>query len=47
MIKSKSYISLYTATVPDAVSFKVTPTIKWNKVEGATGYTVYKAVKCR
>lgn len=45
-IKSKSYASLYTATVPNAVDFKVTSgkkkvTIKWNKVEGATGYTVY------
>ena len=45
-VNSKSYTSLYTATNPNAVSFKVTPgkkkaTIKWNKVKGATGYTVY------
>lgn len=45
-IVSKSYTSLYAATAPKAVNFKVTPgkkkaTIKWTKVKGATGYTVY------
>lgn len=49
-ITSKSYTSLYTATAPNKVSFKVTPgrkkaTIKWNKVKGATGYTVYYKTK--
>lgn len=44
-IYCKSFTSLYTATAPDAVNFKVTPgkkkaTLKWNKVKGATGYTV-------
>ncbi|MCI8326379.1 MAG: hypothetical protein HFI37_01220 [Lachnospiraceae bacterium] len=45
-VNSKSYTSLYTATKPNAVRFKVTAgrkkaTVKWNKVKGATGYTVY------
>lgn len=45
-ISSKSYASVYTATAPNAVNFKVTPgkkkaTLKWSKVKGATGYTVY------
>lgn len=45
-LTSQSYASLYTATAPSAVSFKVTSgkrkaTIKWKKVKGATGYTVY------
>lgn len=43
---SKSYASIYTATAPNAVSFRVTPgkkkaTIKWTKVKGATSYTVF------
>ncbi len=45
-ISSNSYASVYTATAPNAVNFKVTPgkkkaTLKWSKVKGATGYTVY------
>lgn len=45
-ISSKSYASVYTATAPNAVNFKVTSgkkkaTLKWSKVKGATGYTVY------
>lgn len=45
-ILSKSYVSVYTATAPNAVNFKVTPgkkkaALKWSKVKGATGYTVY------
>lgn len=43
---SSSYTSLYTATRPASVNFKVTAgknraTLKWNKVTGATGYKVY------
>ena len=43
---SEAYASAYAATAPSAVNFKVTPgkrkaTLKWNKVKGATGYTVY------
>ncbi len=45
-VLSKSYVSVYTATAPNAVNFKVTPgkkkaALKWSKVKGATGYTVY------
>lgn len=45
-VLSKSYASLYTATKPAAVKLKVTAgrgkaTLKWNKVTGASGYTVY------
>lgn len=45
-ITSKSYASIYTATAPNAVNFRVTPgkkkaTIKWSKVKGATSYTVF------
>lgn len=43
---SKSYTSVYTATKPKEVKFHVTSgkkkaVIKWNKVKGADGYTVY------
>lgn len=43
---SKSYTSVYTATNPKKVNFRVTPgkkkaVIKWDKVKGADGYTVY------
>ncbi len=43
---SKSYASLYAATKPATVNFKVNAgykkaTLKWNKVKGATGYKVY------
>lgn len=49
---SKSYTSVYTATAPSAVKFTVKPgknkaTIKWNKVKGATGYTVYYKTKAK
>lgn len=49
-IVSKSYSSLYAATAPKAVNFKVTPgkkkaTVTWTKVKGATGYTVYYKTK--
>ncbi len=49
---SKSYTSLYTSTAPNAVDFKVKPgkkkaTVKWTKVKGATGYTVYYKVKAK
>ncbi len=45
-VLSKSYVSVYTATAPNAVNFKVTSgkkkaALKWSKVKGATGYTVY------
>lgn len=45
-ISSKSYTSLYVSTKPQAVQFKVIAqkkkaVLKWNKVKGATGYTVY------
>lgn len=45
-VESKSYASIYVATAPKAVSFKMTggkkkATIKWSKVKGATGYRVY------
>lgn len=44
-VTSKSYASLYTATLPSAVKFNVTTgkrqaTVKWSKVKGATGYEV-------
>ena len=43
---SKSYTSVYTATKPKKVNFRVTSgnkkaIIKWDKVKGADGYTVY------
>lgn len=43
---SKSYTSVYTATNPKKVNFRVTSgkkkaVIKWDKVKGADGYTVY------
>lgn len=43
---SKSYTSVYTATKPKKVNFRVTSgnkkaVIKWDKVKGADGYTVY------
>ncbi|MEZ3422510.1 MAG: fibronectin type III domain-containing protein [Lachnospiraceae bacterium] len=43
---SKSYTSVYTATKPKKVNFHVTSgnkkaVIKWDKVKGADGYTVY------
>lgn len=49
-VTSKSYKSIYTATAPSAVSFKVTAgkkkvTIKWTKQKGVTGYTVYYKAK--
>lgn len=49
-VVSKSYSSLYAATAPKAVNFKATPgkkkvTLKWTKVKGATGYTVYYKTK--
>ena len=42
---SKSYVSLYTATAPNAVKLSAAPgkkkvTLKWKKVTGATGYVV-------
>lgn len=45
-VLSETYASVYTATAPNAVNFKVTPgkrkaALKWNKVKGATGYAVY------
>lgn len=45
-ITSTSYTSIYTATNPKAVTFRVTAgkqkaTLKWNKVKGATGYLIY------
>lgn len=51
-VASKSYASIYTATAPNAVKFKVAPgkkkaTVKWNKVKGATGYTVYYKAKAK
>ncbi len=51
-ISSKSFTSLNTATAPNAVKFKVTSkkkkaVIKWNKVKGATGYTVYYKAKAK
>lgn len=44
-VLSRSYTSVYTATRPAKVTFKVTAgrkkaTLKWNKVKGATGYTI-------
>lgn len=43
---SEAYASAYTATAPGTVNFKVTPgkkkaILKWSKVKGATGYTIY------
>lgn len=43
---SKSYASVYTATKPGIVSVKATAgkkkaILKWKKVKGATGYTIY------
>lgn len=45
-VLSRSYTSVYTATRPAKVTFKVTAgrkkaTLKWNKVKGAAGYTIY------
>jgi len=45
-ITSKSYVSLYIATKPGTVEFRVTAgkakaVLKWSKVSGATGYTIY------
>ncbi|MDE6907809.1 MAG: fibronectin type III domain-containing protein [Lachnospiraceae bacterium] len=52
LVYSKSYASLDTATAPNAVKFKVKSgkkkaTIKWSKVKGATGYTVYYKTKTK
>lgn len=49
-IISNAYVSINTATAPNTVNFKVTPgkrkaTLKWSKVKGATGYTVYYKTK--
>lgn len=49
-VESESYASIYAATAPNSVNFKVTAgkkkaTIKWSKVKGATGYTVYYKVR--
>lgn len=49
-IISNAYVSINTATAPSTVNFKVTPgkrkaTLKWSKVKGATGYTVYYKTK--
>lgn len=51
-VYSKSYTSLDTATAPNAVKFKVKPgkkkaTLKWSKVKGASGYTVYYKTKAK
>ncbi len=51
-VSSDVYTSLYTATAPNAVNFKVTPgkkkaVIKWKKVKGATGYNVYYKTKAK
>lgn len=51
-VESQSYASLYTATNPNAVKFKATPkkkkaVLKWSKVKGATGYTVYYKTKTK
>lgn len=51
-IVSGAYTSVYTATAPGAVDFKITPgkkkaTVKWSKVKGATGYTVYYKTKAK
>ncbi len=51
-VYSKTYVSLDTATTPKAVNFKVSAgkkkaTVKWNKVKGATGYTVYYKTKAK
>ena len=51
-ITSSSYTSVYTATAPDAVKFTVKSgknkaTVKWNKVKGATGYTIYYKTKAK
>ncbi len=48
-VESRSYASIYAATAPKAVNFKVKAgkrkaTLKWSKVKGATGYTVYYKV---
>lgn len=45
-LTSKSYTSLYTATKPGTVEFRVTAgkakaVLKWGRVSGATGYTIY------
>lgn len=50
--ESKSYASLQTATAPKAVSLKVTSgkkkaALKWKKVKGAAGYTVYYKTKVK
>ena len=49
---SESYAELDTATAPNAVKLKVRPgkkkaTLKWNKVKGASGYTVYYKTKAK
>lgn len=51
-VYSKFYASLDTATAPNAVKFKVKPgkkkaVIKWSKVKGASGYTVYYKTKAK
>lgn len=51
-IVSASYTSAYTATAPNAVNFKITAgkkkaAVKWSKVKGATGYTVYYKAKAK
>ena len=51
-VDSKSYTSVNTSTTPNSVKFKVTPkkkkaVIKWSKVKGATGYTVYYKLKAK
>lgn len=45
-ITSKAYTSLYTATKPSTVTFRISAgnkkaTLKWDKVRGATGYKIY------
>lgn len=45
-ITSKAYTSLYTATKPSTVTFRISvgnknATLKWDKVKGATGYKIY------
>lgn len=49
-VVSKSYTSVYTATKPETVEFRVAAgkgraVLKWNKVSGATGYTIYYKAK--
>ncbi|MBD5134891.1 MAG: hypothetical protein HDT39_02850 [Lachnospiraceae bacterium] len=45
-VKSESYVSVKTSTIPDTVTLKVTAkkkeaAVSWSKVNGATGYIVY------